>query len=242
MDLFFKRSTVHLDVFTSKKYIIETAPIDYGISKIPDWWKALPKQAQFQNDCFPRPTMKTCIGMYEYYARSIAMPLWSDLAIQVTSQGYKWEFSDLTTKAGPHANWQYQGFLTKGQGHLKITSPWNFRTKEDINWVLVGSPYSMENVFDYTILPGMLNFSKQGGTNLQMVINTEVPKNFIVPFDTPIALFLPMTDKKIKLHRHLVTREEYENIEFRKMPLTFINKHKKHVEKSINRCPYSDKT
>ena len=62
---FFKRSEVHLDCFTYRTDVIEYAPVVNAIEVIPDWWRELPKS--IIDNFSPAPTMKTCVGMSDYY-------------------------------------------------------------------------------------------------------------------------------------------------------------------------------
>jgi hypothetical protein len=138
MNFFFIKPKIHIDCFTSRREVIEYAPVVNAIEVIPDWWKDLPKERTDGNYFFPRPTMKTCVGMYDYYARSIAMPLWSDLAVNITDkENYEWQFSDGTTESAPHNKNEYTGLLgSSNYGQLKIISPWLFYTKDSITWLV----------------------------------------------------------------------------------------------------------
>ena len=237
---FFRRSEIHLDCFTYRREVIEYAPVVTGAKAIPDWWKKLPKQVKPTAVSFyPIPTMKTCVGMYDYYNKSVAMPLWSDLAVAVADEGvYSWQFSDNTTSASAHPKEQYAGFSgVDFHGHLKLESPWLFVTKQDVNWILTDPIYSRKNFKDYVLAQGLLNFSKQNGTNLQLFIDTTIPREYVIPFGTTF-LFTPMTDKKVVLHRHLVREESYRSRKAKTCPITFINKYRNQL--SIPKCPYKD--
>jgi hypothetical protein len=207
---FFIRSKIHVDCFTYRKSIVEHSPIVPAIKVIPKWWKDLPKQRYVDNNFFPVPTMKKCAGLIDYYTNSIAMPLWSDLAINITPGGhYEWQFSDNTSVAMVHSEKQYSGFIdNKPYGQLKLSSPWVFSTKKSINWLLTQPVYNEPNFFNYVTVNGILNFYHQTQTNIQLFINTETPKVFTLNFGTPF-LFTPMSDKKVVIHRHLVSKEEY---------------------------------
>lgn len=239
---FFRRSKIHIDCFTFRRDVIEYAPIVNAIETIPNWWINLPKEAINPLDGFsPTPTMKTCVGMYDYYAKSIAMPLWSELCVNVLENDlYNWQFSDLITKATVHTKIQYTGFLDNTHyGHLKILSPWLIATKENINWMMSDPIYSHTSFRDYTLAQGLLNFSKQHGSNLQIFLDIAIPRKFIVPFGKPF-LFTPLTDKKVVVHRHLITKDAYESKELLAVPTTFINKYKNYQK--LAKCPFKDKT
>jgi hypothetical protein len=238
---FFRRSKINLDCFTEHKWIIESAPVDHAIKHIPNWWKALPKERYEDGKFFPLPTMKTCVGMYDYYVKSVCLPLWSDLAINVDSNlVYKWQFADGNTEAVVHSSAQYAGFDVGSAGHLKIEAPWVLKEKTGVDWVYSSPIYAMNNITDYTVTPGILNFKYQHGINIQLFINLERAKTFKVAYNTPMAFLTPMSDKKVVIHRHLLAKEEYERMQKEHIPGSFINKYVNTKNAQNNKCPYKD--
>jgi len=236
---FFRSSKLHLDCFTTSSGVITYSPVDYAIKHIPDWWRKLPKQVFYDgNTTFPQATMRTCTGMYEYYSKSVCMPMWSDLNVAVSNGEYSWQFSDFQTEAIVHGKEQYVGFTSSDEGHLKLVSPWLFRTKEDVSWIISHPTYSLKKLFDYTVLPGVLNFKHQPATNLQLLFSLKVDKTLNIAHGTPMQLLTPMSNKRIVVHRHLVTEAVYKKINDTQMGLTFINKYI-NAKKSM-RCPYKD--
>jgi hypothetical protein len=238
---FFRRPKIHLDCFTSRRDVIEYAPVVNAIETIPTWWKELPKEKTNGINFYPTATMKTCIGMYDYYAKSIAMPLWSDLCIEIhADKGYSWKFSDSVTDSAPHDANEYTGLLHSiSYGHLKIMSPWAFCAKEDVDWMVSEPIYNRKTITDYVLAQGLLNFYRQSGSSLQILLSTETPKKFILPFGTPF-LFTPLSDKKVVIHRQLVSKNEFFSIKEKSRAITFINKYKN--QQKITKCPYKDKT
>ena len=237
---FFKRPEIHLDCFTSRRDVIEYAPIVNAIEAIPDWWKKLPKESG-EVSFFPTPTMKTCIGMHDYYKKSIAMPLWSDVCFSVQSDStYMWQFADSCTESNVHPPHQYKNFLDqKEYGHIKIHSPWQFKTKNNLDWIITDPMYNRKNLKNYYLANGMLNFSKQSSTHIQLFIDVATPRAFIIPFKT-MFLFTPLTDKRVVVHRHLVTKSEFDSTHSLSTRFTFINKYLK--IQSTPHCPYKDAT
>lgn len=236
---FFRRSKIHLDCFINHRGIIEASPIDYAIKYIPEWWRALPKE-RLTEGFIPSATMKTCRGMYDYYAKSVCVPMWTELAVKVQDHNYIWQFSDEYTEGIVHSRNQYAGFTTEAEGHLKIKSPWFLQTKDDIDWVVTSPTYSSKDVFGYSLLPGLLNFKYQNSTNLQVMINLSANRNIRVPCNTPMALLTPMSDKKVVVHRHLISQPALKKIIDRHATNSFINKHNNHKNAFINKCPYKD--
>jgi hypothetical protein len=80
----FPKKKIVLDCFTYSESVLQTAPITNAMKHIPSWWKKLPS-AHFEETFFPTPTMKGCVGMVDYYANSVALPLWSEIIINVDS-------------------------------------------------------------------------------------------------------------------------------------------------------------
>jgi hypothetical protein len=238
---FFRRSKIHLDCFTFRRDVIEYAPVVNGMQVIPEWWKKLPKENPNITNSFPRATMKTCVGMYDYYKKSIAMPLWSDLYVNVRAKDdYEWQFSDKFTTAKVHDKGQYNGVLPNASfGHLKVESPWLFNTKSDVNWLLSSPIYNQDCFKNYVVAQGLLNFSRQGGTSLQLFLDTSTPRNFNIPFGS-VFLFTPISDKEVVLHRQLITEKQYDLKTSTFRMITFINKYRN--QQKVIKCPYKDNT
>lgn len=236
---FFKSPTIHIDCFAYRRDVVEHAPILPATDLFPDWWLALPKDSK--TSFFPEPTMKTCVGMQDYYAKSIALPLWSDLCINITPEAsFAWQFSDRVSTASTHSPEEYVGFVDQSYyKHLKLDSPWLFKTKEDVSWIFTAPIYNMTNLTEYVVPQGIINFSKQHGTNIQMMLNVRTPKTIMVPFKTPF-FFTPMSDKKVVIHRHLITEEQYSLLVQKSIPCTFINKYRTSQKAKV--CPYKDET
>lgn len=235
---FFRKSKIHLDVFTNRRNVMEYAPVVNGIEVIPTWWKNLPKQFTSENSLLPIPTMKTCVGVQDYYNKSVALPLWSELHVNVEGFSYNWQFADESTRAEVHNSKEYEGILPdQNFGHLKINSPWLFSTKEDLNWVYTQPIYDNASFADFCLAQGVLNFKYQNTTSLQLFINLETNRTFTIPFRTTFLL-TPMTDKKIVIHRHLITDEQYASKEQLAISSVSINKYKTHSK--LPKCPYKD--
>jgi len=209
---FFKKSKIVIDCFSPSETIVKTSPVDLAIKYVPDWWKELPNTFEAPGTFWPTATMRSCTGFTDLYTKSIALPLWTDLAIAVTEDKQLfWQFSDQSTPAVSHPPEQY-GFNwpTNEFQHFKIDTPWIFRTKEDIHWLWSCPTYNVNQLNDYTLLPGLTNFSRIGTPNINMMINVKEQKKFILPVNHVLAHLTPLTEKKIVVERHVVSPEEYE--------------------------------
>lgn len=234
---FLKRSEIHLDCFTPRRDVIEYAPVVNGIEKIPTWWKNLPKSYVEKGSFFPNATMKGCVGLTNYYNKSIAMPLWSELAVNVLDESnYRWQFSDELSTATTHDAAQFSGFNTSGYGHIKLNTPWFFETKHDIEWMFSCPIYNQDNHDEFIFPQGLLNFKRQPAVNVQMFLKLNPPRSFVIPFDT-VFLLTPLSDSKVVIHRHLLTEEQFKMKGQTSVRSTFTNKYQLHNR--IKKCPFT---
>ena len=235
----FLQKKIVLDCFTSRSYAIEYAPINYAIKNIPDWWKSLP--SSYRDGHQPKLTMKSCVGMVDYYVRSVAILLWCDLSIIVNAdKSYSWNFSDNTTKAQIHPmDTQATNFLSN-YGHMKILSPWLFRSEKNVDWVWSHPSYNYSNSNNVVSLPGISNFYHQHSTNINMMIHLNQEKSFLIPYGEPLALLTPMSDRKVEIVRHLVSEQEYFNLYQKGSVITFVDKYKNMLKSKdqFSSCPY----
>ena len=245
MIFLFPKKKIVLDCFTDQEHVIQTAPIAEATKHLPDWWKQLPSTYLITNTHiqFPSSTMKYCAGLIDYYKYSVAIPLWSDLLLKVKGTAFAWQFADSTSEIETHDISQQATGLFNNHGHIKITNPWKLRTKENINWVwsypLYG--FSEENA-DIKVAPGSLNFSKQPGANINMFIPLNQEKSYMLKHGQVLAHLTPMTDKKIKIVRHLIDKKEMDRMKF---PVTTFDNQYRNVLKQKEKfadCPYHKET
>lgn len=239
----FKKSKIVLDCFTFDESIIKTMPIDFANKHFPEWWKKLPKSYKPNNQFFESATMKTCAGMVDYYKNSICIPLWSELCIKIENGRYVWQFADKRTKAIVHEQEQRQGFMPSNQfGHMKIDSPWMFKTKESLNWVWSQPFYSFENPSALFVLPGVVNYSEVCITHINLGIPLDKNRTINLDFGQSMVHITPMTDKEIEIRRHLISEKEFNEMYFYESRKTFLNSYQtmKNFKNKYSKCPFSN--
>lgn len=222
---------VYLDCYTDLPYVYEHAKIRDAGKFRPKWIDKLPPVIEKPmegnpNVTFPENTMRLCAGVTDLYKNALCLPLWTDLTLYVGPQGterYYWKTSDPKGDVVVHPQHQRGSFLPALEyQHTKLTSPWNLHCAEDVNFLMMdpfwnGDPYN-ERPF---APPGIVNYKYQGGTHINLF--TARPstgdKKIEFKYNDPIALIVPLTERKVIVRHHLVSFEE--KIKYTRPPITF---------------------
>ena len=240
----FKSKTIHVDCFTSRQYVHDFYPIDNTNKFFPDWWKALDKSYPDESGIFPNPTIKSCTGFNQFFNNGITIPLWSDMAVGLTPDNqFAWKFSDSITTANNHNFKQMEGYLHPNEyGHVKIHTPWLIECKEDINWMWVQNTWAFSNPANLIIPPGVVNYKYNTNTDINMFFNFQnYHRNFIIKNGTPMVNIIPMDNRRVKVHVHKLSEEEFMSKRERLIPTSFLNKYgttKNLINKYEKKCPF----
>lgn len=243
MIFFFKKNTITLDCFTNRSEVYNYFPIEHSVKHIPSWWKRLSKSES--NGFNKQNNMKACQGFIDLYRLGITIPLWSDFNVIMNgTKTIHWVFSDEDTTAIPHDPEQRGEFAAyPGYAHLKIISPWIFKTKENVKWYFSNVAWNIDYPDQAISLPGILDFKYQTATNLNLLFKLS-EANQILKFGmgSPIAQIYPLTEKKVIIKNHLVDDQEYKNMKrlHHNSFSNLYNNRKKLIDETIerNKCPF----
>jgi hypothetical protein len=209
--IFNKSKEIVLDCFTHVPYVYDHAKIDHATKFIPNWWKETPAV-----NVDSEATIKNCPGFIEFYKKGIVIPSWFEMDVDILEQGnpelYRWQASnqDVNTD-NSHKPSQFFGFAGESGKNIKITSPWAFRTKEEIYFTWTQPTWNMRDLLcDLTILPATVNYKFQHATEINFfIVNQLQSKKINISPLTPLAILHPLTERKIKIKNHLVSKEEW---------------------------------
>ena len=242
MFFFFKKSKLYVDAFISEDYsgVYDSIPIDYSVKYFPDWWKSL-KAKEFDYDIMNTlKNMKSCIGLIEFYKKGITIPMWSDFALRLNSDKTKWDwkYSDGISKMAYHATEQRLGFK-EYYHHFKLESPWLIKSEKNISFMFTPHYYNLQNL-NMEFPPGITDFYYQHATNINFLLPLAEDKAFI-PVGQPLINIVPLSEKKLVLKKHLVTKTEHDKLYQENLSLSFTKKYLKRVkfkEKNESKCPF----
>lgn len=238
-DIIMKPSTVHVDCFTNLSVAYNYAKIDYASNFYPEWWKKLSKETFPPPRRVPAPTMKTCQGIINLYQNNLIMPMWTDTIIQTTENSIDVQFAEHWAW-DQHPYEQREGYL-KAYHHAKIRSPWLFKSKKEIYWSFQKPMYNFDNPLEYIIFDGVVDFKYQYTTNINMAFK-KMNKQTKIPFNQPLLLMTPHTEKRLVFKNHFLSKEEFLTLaEDGGGTTTFVNKYltnKKIRQSQEKKCPF----
>lgn len=229
----FKR-TIVVDCFTNRSDVYEYSKIDYARNFIPKWWKETP--VKLFTSFYPQPTMRTCAGFTSLYKEGFIIPMWSDLAVDVSPIGntnFSWQFSDKQSSASSHATAQRGNYLPETDYvHLKLDNPWFLKTDKLIKFIWMQPSWNLNDFSKLHISPGITEYKYQHGANINLFIKRDVEQSIVnIDFGQPMAHLIPQSDVNIKLKHHLVSNDEYDKIFKLHTNVSFTNKYS-----SIKKC------
>ena len=213
MLFFFKEKPIEIVALVSERFnfVREFFPIKHARDAIPPWWKNTPVN-NFSWDNFSlQNNVRTCPGIIHTITSGLIMPLWSDLAIQVNHEEYRYQFSDGVSELKIHQDFQSPGFYSDFF-KLKTLSPWILKTPVK---VLYMNPfYHMPEPCDYIIPHGIvtpIGKDNLAATNHFLFIQKQKEgiKNIMIKKNTPLFHILPLTDKKIKIRLETASPFEF---------------------------------
>lgn len=233
--MFFLRSKeIVVDAFTRYEDILKDFPLSNASEFIPEWWKNTPK-SELVDDLYESPTLRTCSGVLDLFKKGLIMPLWTDIAVAVKDGEYRWQCADRNTELSIHPSYQWNKFADSEKfGHLKLNSQWVIKTKENIDWMFLEPTWHLGMDKKYTITQGIINAHYVGmPINTQIMVDISADTKFMLKAGQPIAHIIPLSDKKIKVVRHVVDDKEWaKQADFRRT--TFTNSYHNKVKK----CPF----
>lgn len=227
-----KREKVHVDVYTHLPDVYKNSAITPAKKVIPQWIKQLPSTNKLDLETLTYPTnMKGCVGVTNVLKEGFIIPLWSDLVLDIFEEGetgYRWNLSDPLVDASAHSPLERGSYAEETKyAHIKLHSPWAITTKESLKWVWQQPVWHFTDPAEIVVPNAVLDYSTLADTNVNLLVKrASERKQIFVKANTPLVQLIPMTEKEVVLHEHLVTYDEWLRIlRSKSSASTFRNKH-----------------
>lgn len=225
---FFNRTPkLHIDCFTSNSTAYKFAPIVNSYKARPEWFdKVTPPQPSNTNSRFfsvddhgligfnrdrSLRTLKSCPGFSELYRRGFILESWCDMAFNVDQDVFSYYYSNGKQMVLHDPGQVYPGF--KDYHIVKLCSPWHLNIKESVPFIALAAEWSLED-YNFKVLPGVVDYQIQTSTNAFIAVRKNIKEQFIVNIGQPLIHFIPLIDKKLVIHNHIVTDAELEKIKY----------------------------
>lgn len=231
---FCKPKVLDIHFFTVREDVFNNAKPKKASEFVPEWFKNLPKPSFSENLNDPlllRKTIKTCPAFLTLYASGFMFRLWSDLNVEIYGDSYRYQFIDGKSLINSHPPKQIDGceFATT-HTQIKLTNPWLMKTDEKINMLFMAPTWNDFGSGEIVVAPGSYySYADPIEANINLFIKKHehrvVHQLF---FGQPLVHVVPITDRPIKLHYHLVSEDELEKL-LAKSPLRLmeLNRHRR---------------
>ena len=185
----------------------------------PDWLRNMKSSAEVvDNDSrsnYNIGTIKNCPGINYFMTEGIKFKLWEDLKIRIYPDGSVRLLPNIPPKTEPftqHFPLQYEG-LYPNRTAFKLLTPWMGECNSDVKFMFMESHYST-NFFRENglyIAPGYTEFKYQNSfsCHINAGLRSE-PYDIEMPYGLPLFTVYPITEKKLEIKHHLITKEEYD--------------------------------
>jgi len=253
---FFKKKLepVTLTFYTTRHGLPEFASNRPMTKAIPKWWKDIPSYFDSKNlvdrNKSKNPahkigkrekTVKHCYAIQKTIEKGIVVPLWSDHNVFVTPDKKVRGLSPPGNKGNEHPRIQYPGAIGDDWINYKFESPWLVYTDKPVNFYMTDAFYHNTNK-DWMAMPGVMEFYYQHHFNINTILKIPNGQNgFQYDFkpDDIMAYLMPMFENPLIIKTELITKEEYEALEFGKR--IWFNPAKAAIKQNIGGCPFHRK-
>jgi hypothetical protein len=215
---------------------------------LPKWFKNLkPTKFNWETGKVDNPSIKICPGFNDLFDKSIALPMWYDLAFKYSEEEGQYssinsESEFFKTDLGHHPSDQWKGWVDdKLYYNVKIFSPWLFECNESISF------YQTDNMFinpfsKFNIVSGVLDFKYQHQTNINMMVKRENIEHMF-KIGEPICFFIPLTERDVKIEVIELSKQDHIDIMNRSVRGSFSASYYKIKRKIIKdkdeqKCPF----
>lgn len=251
MIFFFKRPILNVDVFTCSANVYEFTPVVRASKCVPEWWINTPPSGFVpSNSIIPTfPNIKTCDGVKNLFSSGMMFQIPVDTYLLVGNNEVNGQAKvsvipvDSNKYFDHHPDEMFGNFLKQNKYlTLRINLPYLVKTKEDIQWTLMEPLWSATD-HRYRIVPGNTNFKYHRTVAAHMLFQHNAIETYriFLPMHQPLLHAIPHTEKKIKIHNHLITNDEFTNMNMSAIPGKFgqLTKFLKEHEKDKPKCPVS---
>ena len=167
----------------------EIQAVDFSNHFLPDWFKKMPGFVP-NSEGGEMQTAKRCPAILEFLSLGYIVPLWCDIEVEVTEEGYcSWRTPNAEFQCMVHPDSHYRDHLENDFAiNLKLVSPWYVKTPSEVSMIQL--PLIYHNYKDFTSMPGIVRTDVMHDTHIQVLIKKH--GRTLLARGTPLAMFVPI--------------------------------------------------
>ena len=210
MLFFFKEKPIEIVAFVDSSYsfVKEFSPIVPAKEMYPEWLKKVP-QSQFEWEKFRAvSTVRSCPGIIQNVTNGFIVPMWSELALEYTTNHYKYKFADQKSSLEHHPIEQAPGFY-EDYWRFKLISPWSLDTPVNLQFMFPF--YHHPKSFPMEMPPGVLPAKGIGKAQINIFLfskKEEEEKRIMIKHGVPLLHFIPITERKVTIRCEVISVDE----------------------------------
>ena len=242
-----KPSVINVDCFTFNETAYNNFSPDIASKFYPKEFKKLDNNIRLKNNpninsklMSSMATIRLCNGVTDLYSNGFILPSWQDIILESTIDG-NIHLDDRTSHMYNkpaiqiHERWQFGNELYAGFNQVKLLSHWFFKEKTGVQFTWNMCDWERSDIADKVrILSAVLDFKHQTATNVNMFIK----KDSIISYNAgdPLVHLIPISEKRVKVHKHLLSLEEYDRATSMQGAKMSYNNHRKLTPEA--KCPF----
>lgn len=248
MMFWIKPTKIHVDCFTYDEIVYNNFKIDRAKEFIPDWWKKIPNNQYSKVNTDPNSslhirqlTVKQCNGFRDLFQEGMIFPSWVDAQIEMLDDGKFYisghDVPSINIEVGYHGREQITTSVYENCGQIKLVSPWFLEEKTGVKFSWMPCMWhNTHNIELMHVLTGVMDFKTQKATNINMYIK----KGSIVKIHAgdPLVHMIPLSDKKLEVHHHLLSHEEFKKRMYSELNAGNYANVKKVKQNKEEKCPF----
>ena len=244
-----KPSVINVDCFTHNDMVYEHFRIDRASKFFPEEIKLLPNHVELKANHHPNSflmekigTLRKCNGIVDLFSVGMILPLWSNIHIEVTKEGQIFHVdriarADDFNTFDVHDRIQYGSAIYGNQVNVKLLTPWYLEEKSGVKFTWNMCDWHRTDIaHKVRVVSGVLDFKYQHQLNTNLFIE----KNCIIKYNAgdPLVHMIPLSEKRLKLHHHLIDRNEFIDRSRKTMIETQYPNHRKLKDQVEAKCPF----
>jgi|SRR5210317_10928 hypothetical protein len=195
----FKKDQPEITFWSEVPGLEEVVPVQPAVKYLPEWWKKMPRFADVEvpPDSINKGTAKNCPAFVDFFKSAYVVPLWCDIELNITPEGYTVRTSHDKFNFSHHNPIQFKQWLPAHLQQqvamvLKPACPWRVKTNPGYSVMQLPMMFEFSNIFE--TLPGTIWSDKFHEMNQQMIIKrygkVELERG------TPLAMYVPFKRDK----------------------------------------------